>query len=410
MSAEKTVLPKGDITTSQLAIGMVNGADIPSLITEIITIQADINLALATFNNLKSNLDAQVLNGTSNIAALAKGDPATILKSCLSQISPALKQITEDLYTATIQGATGAKINATVLGQKMKFGTMFSNVSFFENALFSQPQSIALHKTMEYWNKNIANFDPSERDLYFLQVNGFKKWDDYVESFRKNEGLSLDDAKRVAEMHNWQYGVPSLREAWIMVQRGLWKKSDWLSLAKYGQAFTTDDAEALYKLYAYDPTIGDVMSLFNLIPLDPIWINQKFDRTGMSAADKAIFLAGMNKSVILREIRQIWAQILSVYQYGMFTKTEITTLLEGWQFPQAEINIKVQTAELVKGKLVNSLMRDADIYLYRKNVITACDLYERLLAQQIPTDVCNALTRNEACKQGDDWELSSCTP
>ena len=284
------------------------------------------------------------------------------------------------------------------------------HLDLFTQSLIDMPETYIKKQLIEYYNQLFGVEKPPERDAYWLMVNGFWTMNQYIAQFQTQQGLNAQDAYNVANMRVWQYGNPSLKDAWTLVHRGFWTRAQWDKLATLGLGFDKSDLDGIYDLFRYDLSIGDIMGLANLIPLDPVYVAKKFAQTGINAEDQAVFTASMQKSVILREIRGIWAQILSVYVYGAFTEEELTALLRSWQFPEAEITIKIATAELVKTKTVNALMRDADIYLYRKDVIVEANgvdgLYDRLIAQDIPADVANAITRNEACKKGLDWELS----
>ena len=340
------------------------------------------------------------------------------------EFSDIVKKTGEDIYKAisvnfqggynTIQNWNRLKglsqkgnlgVSASIVGQRINVIAQKSHLNFWTKALFEMPESYAQLKLTKYYNKLYAPEEPNDRDMYMLWVNGLKTKAEYIAKFQEDLGWTQTDAQNIVDMRNWQYGVPSLKDAWTLVQRGIWLKEDWLKLATLGMGFTKADATAMYQLFSYVPSIGDVMSLSSLIPLDPIWVNAAFDRTGMSASDKQVFLDGINKSMILKEIRQMWSQIIGFYAYSGFTKQDLTNLLVLWKFPQAEIDIKIAIAELVKQKTVNQLMRDADIYLYRQATIDEITLYDRLIAMGLSDEMANAITRNEACKKGIDWEL-----
>jgi len=98
---------------------------------------------------------------------------------------------------------------------------------------------------------------------------------------------------------------------------------------------------------------------------------------------------------------------LDAYQWGLFTQTDLTDLLSKWNFSQTEIDLRLQTGELLKLKLRVRLLRDAEVYLYRHGVITETEFLTRLVNIGISKDIANAIVRNEAAKKGLDWEIPS---
>jgi hypothetical protein len=401
-----------EISKSELSANALQTINLASIATDAITYAMDstesqnqINLLIDESNKMLASAQAFTI--------WCNKDPIDIIKQAIATIPQTMNTVYQWQRTLQLAKKSNLSVSASIFQQRINNILQNNHVNAWAKVLFDTPDAYLVAQANKWWNKAFAIGTPNDHDAYMLMINGFWTSSKYVNEFQEDLGLSLEDATHIAQIRNWQYGVPSLKDAWTLVQRGVWLKSDWLKLATLGQGFTTADADAMFELFNYVPSIGDVMSLSTLIPLDPIWVNAAFDRSGMSTADKAIFLNGLNKSIILRDIRGAWAQILALYVYGGFTEAELTTLLTGWQFPQAEIDIKIATAEMLKTKTVNGLMRDADIYLYRQGTITAGGvpspfengLYDRLIAQDIPTDVANAITRNEACKKGIDWEL-----
>jgi len=398
------------VSGSSFVTGVMNSVDIAGTLVKAINFNEDLRRA-NVYKGYIDNLTSQGWLATAQaIAKRGNQSGLQILKDALAGLKENLTFIEQQSYDAITQGASGFSMTASMIGQYLRLYNTQQEIDFNIGLLVELPQSYIARQATKWYNKAMGIEDPADHDFYMLMINGYKTPTQYITKFQEDNGFSIDDATHLALIRNWQYGVPDLKTAWTMVQRGYWSKDDWLELATLGEGWTTQDANALYKTFNYVPSIGDVMSLSTLIPLDPLWVNAAFDRSGMNATDKQIFLNGINKSVILRDIRGAWAQILASYVYGAFTETELNNLLVGWQFPQAEITIKIGTANMLRDKTVAGLMRDADIYLYRKATITACALYDRLIAQNIPPDVANAITRNEACKQGDDWELADCTP
>ena len=398
-----------DTSLSSLAVNALQSANLSGIALDVLNYALDTTESQKQINQLLDESN-KLLADTQAFTIWCNKEPQAIIKQSFNEITQTMNTVYQWQRTLGLSRKSGLSVSASIFQQRINIIMQRNHVNAWAKVLYDSPERYLVAQANKWWNKAFAIGTPNDHDAYMLWINGFWTTAKYINEYQEDLGLPVDDATQIAKMRNWQYGVPDPHTAWVMVQRGYWFKADWLKLMTLGLGWTTQDANALYSTFNYIPSIGDVMSLSTLIPLDPLWVNAAFDRSGMSAADKTIFLNGINKSVILRDIRAAWAQILASYVYGAFTETELTDLLIGWQFPQAEITIKIGTANMLRDKTVAGLMRDADIYLYRKATITACELYDRLIAQNIPPDVANAITRNEACKQGDDWELADCTP
>ena len=444
------------IESSKLCVGVLQKTDLAGITTDVLTLTMDTNESQNQVNQLISDL-TNTLTNAQDFDKNCLLDGYAILKKASGRFVGGFSLLAQWSRLAALAKKGNLSAAATVFNQRLDLLAQNYHVDFWSRILYDMPEQYAQKLVTKYYNKAFAIEDPDERTQFILASYGLETPEDYLKKYTEDMGFSEAIAKNVikvrqnqwgmpdlgtalileaagqwskddvtnllrlgqgasavhaTQMHdvaNWQTGVPSLREAWVMVQRGLWAKTDWMQLATLGHGFPANDAEAYYSLMNYDPSLGDVMSLSNIIPLEPAWVAQKLARTGMSTDDQNLFIAAINKKVILQEIRGFWATIMSQYSYGGFSQVELNGLLTNWKFTQAEIDIKLATAELMKQKTVNGLMRDADIYLYRTGTIVeyngANGLYDRLLAQALPPEVANAIVRNEVAKKGTDWEL-----
>lgn len=441
------------IELSKLGVGVLQKIDMGSIGADAVTMSMDTTESDNQVKQLITEL-TQTLNNAQEFDKYCLKDGFNILKDATGKFTNGMSLIAQWSRTAALARKGNLGASAMLFSQRIDLLAQNYHVDFWSRILYDIPEQIAQKKVSKWYNSAFPTEEPTEKDMLFLVINGMKDPSDLLTKYQEDMSFTKDDAVNLATLRKWQIGqpslteamsfvdngfwaksdwinlarlgygmtattaenyfntlkwqigVPSLREAWVMVQRGYWQKADWLNLARLGHGFTAGDAENYYQLMNYDPSLGDVMSLSNLIPLEPAWVAQKLARTGMSQSDQNIFIDAINKKIIMQEIRSFWGTILQTYSYGGYNPTELTALLRTWKFTDAEINIKIATAELSKQKMVNSLMRDADIYLARSGTIDWNELYTRLLAQNLPQEVANAITRNEACKKGVDWELT----
>lgn len=397
-----------DIPSTSVLVNAINQIGLEQIATDAVTYTQDDDQSKKEIDLLIAET-GKILLDAQNFDKVMTQDGYNILKDSFKYFQNQSQIIYQWQRISGMAKRSNLRVASSIFDQRINYLVQKSHIDFWSKLIFNIPESIGISKATKWYNKAFPTEEPNESDMYIMQSNGFKSLDQIYNKYREDMSFSEADAKNLASIRYWQIGVPSLREAWIMVQRGYWQKADWLNLARLGHGFTAGDAENYYKLFNYDPSLSDVLSLSNIINLEPSWINEKLNRTGMNASDKALYMSAIAKKAILQEIRSFWGQIQNTYAYGGYSETELKNLLVTWQFQDSEINIKLATLNLARQKTVNSLMRDADIYLYRTGAIVEYNgvdgLYDRLLAQDIPAEVCNAITRCEACKKGNDWEL-----
>jgi hypothetical protein len=398
-------LPTREVATGELVSGIVGTIDVGNLITQAINLNQDISRSQEILNrivNYVTNTLPILFNDAKSRASKTGTD---LLNEAKIFLPSYLKFITENIRNQTAQSAAGYPMSAAMLGQETKLYTALNQVDLLSTVLFDIPALTAKTKAVRYWNKELSPEYPSEKDSFMLYRLG--KWSktDFINYLREEQGLKPSDAENITEIREWQTGKPSLRDAYLMVRKGYVSKQYFIDLATKGFGFTQQDANMLYDHFSYDFSPNELLRLSDLIPLDSNWVDRKLDANGLDSTDKAIFKAALEKRLIRDEINKIWSLILDAYQWGLFTQKDIQDLLQNWKFSKTEIDLRLQTGELVKLKLRVKLLRDAEIYLYRQGVITETELLTRLMDIGITKDIANAIVRYEAAKKGLDWEI-----
>jgi hypothetical protein len=400
-------LPTREVATGELVSGIVGTIDIGNLIQTVIALSEDINRS----NEITQRIVDYVTKTLPTLLNYAKDraskSPQEIINDAQTFLGSYLSFITKNIQNQAVQSAGGFRITATMLGQETKVYTALNQVDLASTVLLDIPALIAKTKATRYWNYQLSPEYPSERDSFMLYRLGKWSKSDFINYLREEQGLKPSDAENITEMREWQTGRPSLRDAYILVQKGLKPKQYFYDLAVKGLGFTKEDADALYQHFRYDFSPSELLRLSDLIPLDSMWIEKKLNAVGMDSEDKAVFKSALEKRPIRDEISKIWGLILDAYQWGLFTEKDLQDLLENWKFSQTEINLRLQTGELLKLKLRVKLLRDAEIYLYRHGVLTETELLTRLINLGISKDIANAIVRYEAAKKGLEWEIPS---
>jgi len=398
-------LPTREVATGELVSGIVGTVDIGNLVSQAVNLNQDISRSqeiLKRIVNYVTNTLPILLNDAKSRASKTGTD---LLNEAKIFLPSYLKFITENIRNQTAQSAAGFPMSATMLGQETKLYTALNQVDLLTTILFDIPALAAKTKAVRYWNKELSPEYPSEKDSFMLYRLG--KWSktDFINYLREEQGLKPSDAENIAEIKEWQTGKPSLRDAYLMVKKGYVSKQYFVDLATKGFGFTQKDANMLYDHFSYDFSPSELLRLSDLIPLDSNWVDKKLDANGLDTTDKTIFKAALEKRVVRDEINKIWSLLLDAYQWGLFTQKDIEDLLQNWNFSKQEIDLRLQTGELVKLKLRVKLLRDAEIYLYRQGVVTETELLTRLMNIGITKDIANAIVRYEAAKKGLDWEI-----
>jgi hypothetical protein len=398
-------LPTREVATGELVSGIVGTVDIGNLISQAINLKTDIDRSQEILDRISKYVTDTLPSLLTNARDRASEANTQLLSEAKTLLPSYLRFIINNTRNQSAQAAAGFTMSATMLAEETKLYTALNQVDLLSTVLFDIPALIAKTKAVRYWNKELAPEYPSERDGFMLYRLG--KWSktDFINYLREDQGIKSTDAENITDMREFQIGKPSLRDAYLMVQKGYKNKQYFLDIAIKGFGFTKEDAETLYNHFSYDFSPSELLRLSDLIPLESSWIDKKLTANGLDSTDRAIFKAAIEKRTVRDEINKAWSLLLDAYQWGLFTQADLTELLKNWNFSQTEIDLRLQTGELLKLKLRVKLLRDAEVYLYRQGVITEEELLTRLVNIGIAKDIANAIVRYEACKKGIDWEI-----
>jgi hypothetical protein len=400
-------LPTRELATGELVSGIVGTVDVGSIIARAIDLQEDLRRGKEIRERIINYVNNVLSTLAYNAKARATKSPQEIINDAQTYLPSYLSFVIGNSYDQAAQSASGFGIAATMLGQETKIYTALNQIDMLTSTLFDIPALIAKTKATRYWNYQLSPEYPSERDSFMLYRLG--KWtkSDFINYLREEQGLKPTDAENITEIREWQTGKPSLRDAYLMVQKGYKPKQYFFDIAIKGWGFTPEDADALYRHFTYDFSATELMRLSDLIPLESSWLENKLNALGMDSQDKAVFKSALEKRTVRDEISKTWGLLLDNYQWGLFTQKDLRDQLEAWNFTETEINLRIQAGELLKLKLRVKLLRDAEIYLYRHGWIEETELLTRLVNLGISKDIANAIVRYEAAKKGIEWEMPS---
>lgn len=261
---------------------------------------------------------------------------------------------------------------------------------------YSRADAEALYK--QFYRK------PSEADMMVMAKSGIGSYGECITAYQ-DAGFNLDNASKLLQVRSNQIGKPDLRTYWTMVRKGLISENDWYSLAQKGHGYSKADADALYKEFFYTLSPMELFRISDLMPTSATWIDTRLRALGFSDTDRTLIANLIQNRTTKDEVTQTWNIIADNYAWGLQTEDDLTAFLTENHVPDIQAKAKLIIANLLRAKVVMKLMRDSEIYLYRKDVQNENQLLTALQSLNISTDVANAITRNEASKKGLDWEI-----
>jgi len=392
-------------TTGELVTGIVGTIDIGSLIANVIQLSIDITQAQTITTEIESYINKSLRSNQKDLIALASMGYSAIVSKSSDKITSNLVFLMDELYSQIGLSATGSKMASTMRGQEAKIHSALEQTDLYTDVLFTLPSNIVRLKAERYYMKNLAPNFPSEIDAYKMSVNKYWSDADFIELLQEMQGLTLTDAQNVAKIRKNTVGKPSLHDAWSMVQKGLKKQQYFLDLAQIGQGWTKEDADALNVLYDYDFSPSEIMRMSDFVPLDDDWIRTKLAHIGMNKDDIGVMVSAIQKRIVRDELSKEYGLLLDNYAWGLMTSADLEKFLTASNFTNSEIAYRLVTADLMKGKVRLKLLRDAEIYLYRKDVNNENLLLTALQDLGIEISIANAIVRNEAAKKGLEWEI-----
>lgn len=394
-----------NVSQSQLVAGIIGTIDIGSVISQSIDLALDTQRSVAKRDEINAAIRGMVLGANTNALNRAKTDAASTISEILTELPQDLAELNTLQLNQAVQSAGGYRIASAMLGQAAKYFISFNEIDFQTKVLIDIPETYAVYKAQKYYNKLFAPNRPPEPDMMIAAKNGKMLYTDIHEYYQQVLGLSSADADSLLTIREQQVGKPDPFAYWVMARKGIITDAVWYSRVQLGLGFSDDDAKALYQSYYYTLSPMELFRISDLTPVPSDWLTRKLSGLGFSDEDKQLVLQMILARTVKTEVTQAWAIILDNFSWGLQTHDDLTKFCTDNNIPTTEIEAKLNVANALKGKVILKLMRDAEIYLYRKGTVTEIQLYNNLLALDIDTAISNAIVRNEAAKQGVEWEL-----
>jgi len=392
-------------STSELISGIVGTIDVGSIIGNAITATTDIARIQEVQARLRTRIDTILPLNEVQIGAKVKMTPAQILADSVLNLPVYQKDMIDSTVDSLVQSTGGYKGASAMLGLEAKIKAAYSQVDLAATCIFEVPSAIIRYKAARYWNKLTQYGVPDFKTAMILAKNGYWQYSEFQNLLQTEQALNDVDAKNIVNIAAQQTGKPDLFSAWLMVKKGLWKETDWYLLAQLGFGYTKDDATALFKSFYYTFSPMELFRILDYADVAPDWLDSKLSMIGLTDTDKNIVKTYLLNRVAKTEANAVWSLTIYNYSWGLLSDADLTKFLTDNHFTTLEAGFKLSQAQMQKAKVVLQLMRDAEIYLYRKGVYTEGELLNGLQALGISLDIANAITRNEAARAGIDWEI-----
>lgn len=381
------------------SIDAING------IMNLTKVQADVNQSQNLRDAIVNTLSADVKSEADYLLSLRNTPIQAILASATANTAGNLKYLLNELLDQAVQGVAGFPLSGAMIGQRAKIYSIVNQVDTDADLSIGIPAELLRKKALLYYNKAFAPNLPNERDAFFLSQNGDWNSNDFVSYLQETFGITESDAKQLLTIRQNQIGVPDLRTAFYMVNKGLMNQDAWLNIARFGYGFSKTNASVMFNALHYDFSPMELFRISDLMPIPDTWLSKKLDAMGLTVEDKAVMTQMIQARTLKDEIAQAWNILLDNYAWGLQTRDGLEQFLTANGIPDVQAKAKLVIADMHREKTVLKLIRDAEIYLYRKDVSDEDALLSALVTLDIELVVANAITRNEASKKGIDWEM-----
>jgi len=197
--------------------------------------------------------------------------------------------------------------------------------------------------------------------------------------------------------------VPDARMAYELLREKLISEAEFYKYAAY-EGWSQDLAQKLIKLWDYDPTIGDLITLSNYVELTDDFITQVFDINRFPDELRPYWISMIKLRPLRNEISSYIGSIVTLRNNGYITSDAFSGYMahayqNGW-IKQKEIDLR--NAQTRVGFLKNLL--DVKIetlrYMFRKGTLTADQLEASLVNLGLDPLMANAIKENELARAG----------
>jgi hypothetical protein len=198
-------------------------------------------------------------------------------------------------------------------------------------------------------------------------------------------------------------GRPGFRDAFIMWRKGLADENLPYYILLEDAGMPEDLARNYLQHAFYDPSPSELWRMARTIALPETYVDKKLTNAGLDDTDKEVYKKAILKEVIKEELRTVNTLLLDEYELGTLGQDEFAKWLKAWELSDDEVSLMLLAGDIRKSKFVLKLKRDAQIYLFRKQVIDAKTLEQRLTDLGIDASVANAIVENECARIGVEW-------
>jgi len=210
---------------------------------------------------------------------------------------------------------------------------------------------------------------------------------------------------QIAKAMNMKYRpkTPDAKTAYELFRKKLATQDEFMKWAGY-EGWSSDLASRLIKLWDYDPTIGDLITLSNYVELTDDFITQVFDINRFPDELRPYWISMIKLRPLRNEISAYIGSIVTLRNNGYITSDAFSGYMQqayqnNW-IKQKEIDLR--NAQTRVGFLKNLL--DVKIetlrYMFRKGTLTADQLEASLINLGLDPLMANAIKENELARAG----------
>jgi len=197
--------------------------------------------------------------------------------------------------------------------------------------------------------------------------------------------------------------IPDLRTLSIGYFKGYYNISE---LRKYYRMAGYHDRfhDLILDLNDFTPSVAHIERIVRYYPVSKNMLIDWLTENGVRREELNFWLDYLNYATLRDEYAKYEAVIRDLYVSGYLSDAELDYYLQQLKANPKERDVVKSMWKMLKMKNLYKMYVDKQIYLFRKGVISASELLERLQAFIVDTDIAEAIMLVELAKTGIDYK------
>lgn len=220
--------------------------------------------------------------------------------------------------------------------------------------------------------------------------------------------IDLPKAKireKLTWLHNLVYPtrIPDLEDIWELLTNDLITEAEAVKLFQQHLGYPESLIWKLLPCWYYDFTITDLFRICRNVSVNTDWLRKQLRKIGLEKGDIDLMVKVLQRELIKDDMLTLISSMRSWVGAGILDLGEFSRLLDELGVNPEEKEYHMKIAKLSLDKAIASNMVEREIYLYRRDVLTEDELYERMKLRGVNPLLANSIVSLEAAKKGKEW-------